>query len=144
MRNILALGLLVGWTLAGSSVQAQQPATAAPPGYTIGEVVRDCVAPTDASSDVELMRFIRCAAYLAGLNDMLTIVMMQTRPGTYCPPSTGLSTEELFDLAVGWYASHPRERGQTARTAMLSALLSAFRCDMPTVPERTPGPDPFR
>ncbi len=88
-----------------------------------------------------------CLGYLSGASDMISAIGPENPRvrANLCMPTSGLSNETLRAIFNAYIRNHPELRAQSARLAILGALLEVFRCRNapvrrpPEPPDANPG-----
>jgi len=80
------------------------------------------------------LTMIMWSGFLTGFNEGATFVTGilkgagRLRQGTYCAPSQGVSTDQLFQIILRYLKNNPKDVQQSARSAAHLALMNAFPC----------------
>ena len=76
---------------------------------------------------------VYCVGYLAGFNDLNALVPALTRDRrrAFCPPTSGVSGDQLRLVFIDWAKRHPKELHTSARSSVVLALQDAFPCELP-------------
>ena len=93
------------------------------------EILWQCDDLAPGSAPEKSISQVFCLGYMAGVNEMMTILMgNELGSGLYCPPASGLSNDQARRIVVRWIKDHPEQMQESARMTALFALLKTFPC----------------
>lgn len=118
MRAILIFTLF----LAMSSFSAQANFTNA------SDLLNKCTV-SKAPSEIKQFQEIHCLGYLSGLVDGVQLIFgVKPQSKFFCPPSQGVSSEQLLHIVRHWVKNNPKSAKDSARMTTLIAYAKSFPC----------------
>jgi hypothetical protein len=126
---LLATLFAIGSLGFGEAARAQED-------MTMEMLLWDCGLPTIDSPVEQMLKYMNCTGYVAGALDTLPLINLYA-PGTYCPPDTGIQTQQAVRLVHRYIRAHPEQKAGPARVAIIAAILRAYPCARPE-PSRPP------
>jgi len=83
----------------------------------------------DPADIAETLQASHCAGFVAGMNDMATVLMDLFERKLYCLPREGLELGQILRVFIKWLEEHPADLHGTARTLFIQSMRDNFPCD---------------
>lgn len=118
---------LISATVVGAIANSAQPLAA----MTVDDLLYSCLSETDRQTATN-EGLMRCVSYISGMLEMhaITVAMTGHKP-MFCPPESGISSEDAISAFIIWTVRNPSERPKSARVGVVSALRSKYPCQAP-------------
>jgi hypothetical protein len=86
-----------------------------------------CEAETNTIEGV--VRKSHCIGYLQGIMDGVQSVFgLKPASKFFCPPSQGISGDQMVRIVVKYLRDHPSELHESARSSVILAYMQSFPC----------------
>lgn len=85
----------------------------------------------EEQSSTAILEKVHCYGYITGMLDGMQMVFgVNPESKFFCPPTSGISSDQQVRIVTKWLEDNPKELHTSARISVVIALAKAFPCNV--------------